>query len=92
VTGEQKFVESAPINLVYVADLSKMGDASPEDKAFYSAANTGFISQNVYLFCASEGLSTVVRGWINRHKLAGIMKLKPNQKIILAQPIGYPNE
>ncbi len=92
VTGEQKFVKSAPINLVYVADLSKMGDASPEDKTLYSAANTGFISQNVYLFCASEGLSTVVRAWIDRDKLAGIMKLKPSQKIILAQTIGYPNK
>ncbi len=92
VTGEQEFVKSAPINLVYVADLSKMGDASPEDKTLYSAANTGFISQNVYLFCASEGLSTVVRAWIDRDKLAGIMKLKPSQKIILAQTIGYPNK
>jgi len=92
VTGKQKFIENAPINLVYVADLAKMGDASSEDKAFYSAANTGFISQNVYLFCASEGLSTVVRGWVDRHNLAGIMKLKPNQKIILAQTIGYPTK
>jgi SagB-type dehydrogenase family enzyme len=92
VTGVQNFVESAPINLVYVADLSKIGSASSEDKTFYSAADTGFISQNVYLFCASEGLSTVVRASIDRHKLAGIMKLKSNQKIILAQTIGYPNK
>jgi nitroreductase len=91
-TGVQNFVGGAPINLVYVADLSKMGDASPEDKTLYSAANTGFISQNVYLFCASEGLSTVVRAWIDREKLRGVMKLKPSQKIILAQTIGYSDE
>ena len=91
-TGEQQFVVSAPVNLVYVADLSRMGTASPEDKTFYSAADTGFISQNVYLFCASEGLSTVVRGWVDRQKLARIMKLKPNQKIILSQTIGFPQK
>ena len=91
-TGVQKFVKSAPVNLVYVADLSKMGDASPEDKTLYSAANTGFISQNVYLFCASEGLSTVVRAWIDKDKLTGIMKLKPSQRIILSQTIGYPDK
>jgi len=91
-TGTQEFVASAPINLIYVADMSKMGNASPEDKTLYSAAGTGFISQNVYLFCASEGLSTVVRGSIDRNRLAGIMKLKPNQKITLAQTIGYPDK
>ena len=89
-TGKQGFVESAPINLVYVADFSKMGNASSDDKIVYSAAGAGFIAQNVYLFCASEGLSTVVRASIDRNKLAGIMKLKPSQKIILAQTIGYP--
>ncbi|MBW1903356.1 MAG: nitroreductase family protein, partial [Deltaproteobacteria bacterium] len=65
---------------------------SPEDKILYSAAGAGFISENVYLFCASEGLSTVVRAWIDRQKLSQVMKLKPDQKIILAQTIGYPEE
>ena len=92
MTGEQEYVGTAPVNLIYVADLSRMAEASPEDKAFYSTVDTGFISQNVYLFCASEGLSTVVRGLIDRHKLAGIMKLKSDQKIILTQTVGYPNE
>lgn len=89
-TGGQDFVKYAPINLVYVADYSRMGDSSPESKDFYSAANTGFISQNVYLYCTSEGLGTVVRGWVDRDKLLEVMKLKPSQKIILAQTVGYP--
>ena len=89
-TGEQDFVKDAPVNIVYVADYLKMGDSSKENKDFYSAANTGFISQNVYLYCASEGLATVVRGWIDREKLHEVMKLKESQKIILAQTVGYP--
>ncbi|MFO7889165.1 MAG: SagB/ThcOx family dehydrogenase [bacterium] len=89
-TGGQEFVKDAPVNLIYVADYSKMGDSSEEQKIFYSAADTGFISQNVYLFCASEGLATVVRGWVDKPALEKKMKLKSDKKVILAQTVGYP--
>ena len=88
--GQQPFVKDAPLNLVYVADLAKTARASGEDQIIYTAADTGFIAQNVYLFCASEGLAVVVRGGVDREALANLMKLRPNQKIILAQTVGYP--
>jgi SagB-type dehydrogenase family enzyme len=90
LTGVQAFVREAPVNLVYVADFTRMSGASPEDRDLYAAADTGFISENVYLFCASEGLATVVRGSIDRPVLARAMKLRPDQKIILGQTVGYP--
>jgi hypothetical protein len=40
---------------------------------------------NVYLYCGSEGLATVVRAGIDKPALANVMKLRPDQKIILAQ-------
>jgi SagB-type dehydrogenase family enzyme len=89
-TGSQAFVGEAPVNLVYVADFGKMGTSSPEEKIFYSACDTGFISQNVYLYSASEGLATVVRGTVDRKALAQAMKLRPDQRITLAQSVGYP--
>jgi len=92
LTGNQEFVKHAPVNLIFVADYSRMGRRSQQDKDFYSAADAGFISQNVYLFCASEGLATVVRGALDRSKLADKMKLAPEQKIILAQTVGYAGE
>jgi len=92
MTGGQPFVKDAPVNLIYVADYSKMGKVAAKDKAFFSAANSGFISQNVYLFCASEGLATVVRAYVDKNALAKVMKLRPNQKIILAQTVGYPKK
>ena len=92
ITGGQPFVKDAPVNLVYVADYSKMGRVSDKDKAFYSAANTGFIGQNVYLFCASEGLVTVVRGYVDKPALAKVMSLRPDQQVILAQTVGYPKK
>lgn len=92
LTGRQSFVAEAPVNLIYVADLSRMGKASKEERDLYSAADAGLISQNVYLFCASEGMATVVRGAIDRDALARAMRLRPDQKIILAQSIGYPKK
>jgi len=89
-TGQQAFVKEAAVNLVYVADLGKTGRAGGEDQILYTAADTGFIAQNVYLFCASEGLAAVVRGSVDRVALAKLIKLRPNQKIILAQTVGYP--
>ncbi|MBA3027985.1 MAG: SagB/ThcOx family dehydrogenase [Desulfobacteraceae bacterium] len=91
-TGRQPFVKTAPVNLVYVTDFSKMGQAKSDEKIFYSAADTGFISQNVYLYCASEGLATVVRGLVDREALGEIMKLGPDQRITLSQSVGYPKK
>ena len=53
-------------------------------------ADAGFISENVYLFCASEGLATVIRALIDRPALSKKMNLSPSQNIILAQTVGYP--
>lgn len=90
MTGVQEFVGKAALNLVYVADFTRMGERPEDEKVFYSAANTGFISQNVYLYCASEGLATVVRGWVDRPALAKVIGLRPDQRITLAQTVGYP--
>lgn len=90
--GTQRFVKDVPVNLIYVADFARMGRSPRESMEFYSAANTGHISQNVYLFCASEGLGAVIRGLVDKEKLAKEMKLRPDQKIILCQSVGYPKE
>ena len=89
-TGTQPFVKDAPVNLVFVADFTKMGNAPVDQKEFYAAIDTGYVSQNVYLYCASEGLATVVRGLVDRPMCQEAMKLRPDQKVILAQTVGYP--
>ena len=88
-TGTQDFVTVAPLNLVYVADMSKVNTASAEDAAFYVGADCGFIAENVYLFCTSQGLATVVRGLVDRTALSQAINLTPNQRILLAQTVGY---
>ncbi len=88
-TGGQAFVKDAPVTILFVADLTRLAKARPEDKAAYAAIDTGCIVQNVYLFCASEGLATVVHE-LNRGPLPKTLKLRPDQKIIIAQSVGYP--
>lgn len=89
-TGTQNFVKNAPMNLIYVADMSKVKRVSGESRALWVGADCGFIAQNVYLYCASAGLNCVVRGSIDKPALAKAMGLRSDQMIILSQTVGYP--
>ena len=91
MTGTQTYVKDAPVVLIYVADYTKV-NAGDFDKQILVGADTGLIAENVYLFCASEGLATVVRAAIDVGPLAKELKLRPEQKIILDQCVGYPKK
>ena len=87
------FITIAPVSFIYVADYSKMKRRlriiSQYDKRFIAGTDIGFISQNVYLYCASEGLATVMLGGIDHNALHKAMKLPSNKHVIYAQAIGY---
>jgi len=82
--------KDAPLDLVYVADFQKMGDRKDGGKIILASMDTGFIAQNVYLYCASENLPTGFRAAIDRENLAQGLKLRPTQKIMAAQSVGLP--
>ena len=88
-TGGQEFAKTAPVTLLFVADLSRLAKAEADKREFYAAFDAGCICQNLYLFCASAGLATVVHD-LDRAPLTKAMKLAPSQKVIFAQAIGYP--
>jgi nitroreductase len=92
LTGMQPFPKTAAVDLIYVSDQSRMTRAEQGQKDLYSAADAAFISQNVYLFCASENLATVVIAMVDKPALAKKMGLKSDQKIMLVQPVGYPKK
>jgi nitroreductase len=75
---------------VFVADFSRMTGASEEERTFFAATDAAVVAQNVYLFCAARGLATVVRGLVDRKKLAPAMGLRREQRIVLAQTVGFP--
>jgi SagB-type dehydrogenase family enzyme len=96
LTGTQGFAATVPVNLVYVADMGKLGKKEgneiKDSDLLWSYANAGFIAQNVYLYCASANLGCVVRALIQKEKLATEMELHKNQVIILAQTVGVPEK
>ncbi len=97
VAGQQDFVKTAPLNLIYVADFAKAtfpgGDGKPIPQAeMWSFAGVGFIAQNVYLFCASENLACIVRAMADGEAIAKTLKLRPDQKFILAQTVAHFKE
>ncbi|MDR3590621.1 MAG: SagB/ThcOx family dehydrogenase [Negativicutes bacterium] len=89
--GSQAYVATAPVDLMYVADLSKIS-WMPDMNGKLSIAyiDVGFIAENAALFCASEGLVSVPRLNMDTAKLAQIMRLSPDQKVILSTSVGYP--
>ena len=89
-TGMQDFVAKAPLNLIYVAHGDRMVDVSPEDRRLYASVDAAFIGQNVYLYCASEGLASVFRGAVDYARLARRLKLPEQQFVTFAQTVGYP--
>jgi nitroreductase len=88
--GQQSFVATAPATLVFVADLARMGTGSVEEKKPVAYIDTGYVSQNVYLYCASAGLVTGARMMVDRPALAAKLHLRDDQMIVLAQSVGYP--
>lgn len=92
VTGYQDFVDEAPLDLVFVADYSRTKLVPVVMRESYAAAAAGAISQNVYLFAASNGLATVIRAWIDREAIANALGLSHDQQVLLSQTVGYPKD
>lgn len=88
VTGYQDFVDDAPLDLVYVADHSRMKLIPAAMRESYASIAAGAMAQNLYLYCASTGLVTVVRAWFDRQALGQAMGLMPDQQILLTQTVG----
>jgi nitroreductase len=88
----------APVNIFYVVDLTRysMGPGQPDrrigdpeiQKSYYYVA-VGLIAQNIYLFAASQGLAAWFHN-CNKDDTAKDFKLRPEQKVLYAQTIGYP--
>ena len=88
LTGYQDFVGRAPLDLVYVVNHGRLLGMPAQQRDIFSATTAGAIAQNVYLYCASAGLATVVRGWLNRRILSEALSLNEDEIPILAQTVG----
>jgi len=92
VTGYQDFVDSAPLDLIFVADHSRMKIVPAAMRESYASVAAGAMAQNIYLYCASVSLATVVRAWFDRQALTRAMGLTPDQQLLLTQTVGWPRQ
>lgn len=90
VTGYQDFVDEAALDLVFVADHSRMKLIPASQREGFAFAAAGAVSQNVYLFAASNGLATVIRAWIDRDAISKALGLDHDQQVLLSQTVGFP--
>jgi len=97
--GRRNAASKAPVNLVFVADIAKYKKAPFQEpglrdpgiqKSYYNIA-TGLIAGNVYLFAASQGLAAWFHN-CNKETLTEVLNLRPEQRVLYAQTIGYPAE
>jgi SagB-type dehydrogenase family enzyme len=90
VTGNQDFSAAAALDLVIVADNSRLHWVQAEQRHAYACITAGAMVQNVYLISAAMGLATVVRAWIDQDKLHAAMALDADQRALLALSVGDP--
>ena len=92
VAGGQDFVTTAPVSIVLVANLEKLGDASNEHTRLMAAMDAGIVCQNINVFCSAIGLSTVPRATMDQGELKKALKLSDKQLPMLNNPVGYPKK
>ena len=90
IAGGQDFVKTAPVCLVYISDLSRFGMGNTEQVKLMGAMDAGIVSQNVNLFCAGVGLSTVPRASMDQSALKKLLKLSDSQIPMMNNPVGHP--
>jgi nitroreductase len=90
ITGYQDFVDDAALDLVFVADHARMALVPVDQREAFANVAAGAMAQNVYLYCASAGLATVLRAWIDREAIAGALGLPMSEQVLLSQTVGYP--
>lgn len=89
VAGGQAFVKTAPVSLVLVSDLSRLGDAQNANTRLTGAMDAGIVSQNISIFCSAANLATVPRASMDVAKLKSILKLTDSQLPLMNHPVGY---
>ncbi|MDR3193923.1 MAG: SagB/ThcOx family dehydrogenase [Tannerella sp.] len=92
VAGQQDYVKTAPASLVMVINLDKLGDPNAGHTKLMGAVDAGIVSQNINLFCAAVGLSTVPRASMDQAELRKVLKLSDTQLPIMNNPVGYPKK
>lgn len=101
-TSPEPFVGTAPAVLIYVSDQSKLSAAAasfeigqPQEAVerqheIAAYVDTAVVAQNVYIYCAGEGLGTCLVGGSDPAAISLALALRPEQRVTYVQPVGHP--
>jgi SagB-type dehydrogenase family enzyme len=92
VASGQDFAAAAPLSLVLVANLEKLGKPAEEHTRLIAAMDAGIVCQNINIFCSAAGLSTVPRATMDKSELKKALQLSDTQLLMLNNPVGYPRK
>ena len=87
----QDFVLEAPVSLVMVMDLEKLG-GQDERSVMMGCVDVGNVSENVNLYCQSVGLCTVPRATMDTNGIRTLLGLNEKQIPVMNNPVGYPKQ
>ncbi len=90
LTSTPDLVAGAPLELIYVGHRDHLTNLPREDQYRIASTDTGFIAANIYLYCASEGLATVLRTSFDHSPLTRALRLDRGEFVTFVQSVGYP--
>ncbi|HEX2943832.1 MAG TPA: SagB/ThcOx family dehydrogenase [Rhodopila sp.] len=90
LTATPDLVAGAPIELIYVGHRDHLASLPREDQYRVASTDSGFIAENIYLYCASEGLATVFRTSFDHSPLVRALRLDHRAFVTFVQSVGYP--
>ena len=88
IAGVQDFAKKALLNILLIANADLLGKNESENLLTVTA-DAGFISQNAYLYCASEGLNCIARLYIDRDEIRKVLELDKKMYPVIGLTIGY---
>ncbi|MBT9159106.1 MAG: Albonoursin synthase [Chloroflexi bacterium] len=88
-------IRNAPVTIVVCGELGRSGykkGAPTTDKGDWYMFDTALATQNMMLTAYSLGLGTVAIGSFDASKVAELLGVPSNVRVVLLLPLGYPVE
>ena len=89
---QQEFVRTAPVVVVFCANLERIGHYGQRGKELYCIQDAAAALQNFSLFLHSRGLGSVWVGAFDEARAADALRTPPHVRPVAIVPVGYPAE
>lgn len=90
LSAAQEFAYSAPLNLVYIADMSRYEglNLTAAKAEFLAGQDAAGYAENVNLYAAGHNLKAITRGSLKSAEVLTLLGLEKGHTVVLAQTVG----